>query len=110
MIIFIAFPLHKPLLGQFWNVPLSVAVIEGYKFVLVNAEDAENHRRIPAFEYDLTWDQTQRTCYYVGNIQGGPESFADPRKSVIEGVQSDYQMAGLFETAFTFKKFDESAC
>ena len=90
--------------------PISVVVERGITYVLVNDESADNHRRIPATEYNLTWGHSEETCYYIGNSQGGPELSHNPCESVIEGAQSDYATAGLFETHFPYKMFDELSC
>ena len=83
---------------------------EGNTFVNVNSEDADNHRRIPATQYSLTWDQSEETCYYMGNSQGGPEYSHNPRESVIEGVQANYKTDALFATSFNYDMFDDSIC
>ena len=65
---------------------------------------------IPAFKYNLTWDYEIKTCYYVGNNQGGPERSHNPVESVIEGVFTQYKTTSLFDTSFDFSVFDESQC
>ena len=68
------------------------------------------YRLIPAFEYNLTWDHTEMTCYYVGNRQGGPERSHNPTESVIEGSQSQYETSSLFATSFAYSMFDTAIC
>ena len=87
-----------------------VTTADNDNYILVNDEDADNHRRIPVFQYELLWDHSERTCYYAGNSQGGPEFSTNPRESVIEGVQSDYKTDTLFDATFKFEMFEESFC
>ena len=94
------------LTGQFWNIPITIT--EGD--VEIYSPGADNYRRIPAFEYSLTWDHTRKSCYYVGNSQGGPELSHNQTESVIQGYQSQYQTDGLFETSFIYEMFDETVC
>ena len=97
--------------GQFWNIPLVVSTsASGQVFVDVNSPSADNHRHIPARKYSMTWDHHHKTCYYAGNSQGGPEASRDPEESVIEGVFTDYETRGLFDTGFKFEKFKDRVC
>ena len=97
--------------GQFWNVPLSVSTTpSGKVFVDINSPGASNHRHIPARKYSMTWDHQHKTCYYCGNSQGGPEASRNQNESVIEGLYTDYQTGGLFDTQFKFKKFNDNVC
>ena len=93
------------ILGQFWNIPINVVDIDGKPYI-----EIEGYRLVPAFEYDLTWDHSTKTCYYVGNKQGGPEKTQDPTESVIEGRVIDYKTGSLFGIEFEYTKFDNSIC
>ena len=62
---------------------------------------------------DKTWEFEKRPCLYVGNSQGGPIDEVDkdgPNDSVIEGEYTQYEVAGLFSTLFTYGRFNESSC
>ena len=96
--------------GQFWNIPIAVTEVKGSTYIEVYEVGDSRYRRFPVFPYPLTWDHTERRCYYAGNIQGGPELSNDPSKSVIEGLYTQYQTSGLFDTTFDFKQFDDSLC
>lgn len=58
----------------------------------------------------MTWDHFHKTCYYVGNSQGGPEFSKNQVESVIEGEYKDYETRGLFDTSFKYQKFRDDAC
>ena len=59
----------------------------------------------------VTWEFEKRPCIYVGNSQAGPISEVDsPNGSVIEGEYTDYEVASMFATDFTYSHFDESRC
>ena len=105
--LFLCIPFY---LGQFWNIPISVIKDIIGITIEVNRLGEENHRFFPALEYPLTWDHTEKECYYVGNCQGGPEFSYDPIESVIQGTQSEYMTSGLFDTSFQYQMFDDSVC
>ena len=99
--------------GQFWNIPITVTEGDDGPYVEIYSLGADNTAAyIPAFEYSLTWDHSQKPCYYVRDSQGGPERFYNQVESVIQGYQSQYQTAGLlnFETSFIYEMFDETVC
>lgn len=58
----------------------------------------------------MTWDHYHKTCYYVGNSQGGPEFSKSSVESVIEGSYKDYETSGLFVTDFKYQKFEDGFC
>ena len=59
----------------------------------------------------VTWEFEKRPCIYVGNSQAGPISeVVSPNDSVIEGEYTDYEVASMFATEFTYSHFDESHC
>ena len=94
--------------GQFWNIPISI--VDDEKFVQLYTPEHENYRYIPAFKYELTWDHSKQTCYYVGNKQAGPVGSHDPIESVIEGTVPQYKTTSLFATEFEYAEFDETIC
>lgn len=99
------------ILGQFWNIPITVTDVAGTPYIELYDEGHDRHRIFPAFFYDLVWDHSYDGCYYAGNSQGGPERSRDPINSVIEGTYSNYIMDGLFDTEFEYDRFDEvTAC
>ena len=105
---------HTPLLyfaaGQFWGIPVTVSTGEGNQYIELYDTQHEKYRRFPYYEYRLTWDHSENTCYYVGNRQGGPEGSHSPVESVIEGKYSQYNTGSLFGTEFEYEVFDESTC
>lgn len=76
----------------------------------INKEDDPAYRHIPARKYTMMWDHHHKTCYYVGNSQGGPEKSRNSLESVIEGSYKDYETEGLFDTAFKYGKFNNEVC
>ena len=98
--------------GQFWNIPITIStnVVEDKTYIEIYDSSHDSYRRIPAFEYSLTWDHTKMTCYYVGNSRGGPEFSHNRVESVIEGGQLDYTTDSLFATSYKYEMFDESVC
>lgn len=68
------------------------------------------YRRFPVFPYPVTWDHSERRCYYAGGRQGDPETSTDPSMSIIEGTYTQYKTSGLFDTAFSYAQFDNSLC
>ena len=60
---------------------------------------------------NVTWEFEKRPCIYAGNSQAGPISEVDsPNDSVIEGEYTDYEVASMFATGFTYSHFDETHC
>ena len=99
-----------PIIAQFWNIPITIVDEANKTYIRIYSPEHPKYRFIPAFEYNLTWDHTPMTCYYVGNSVGGPELSHDLLESVIEGSQSQYVTGSLFETTFDFGMFDDSLC
>ena len=104
--------------GQFWNVPATVEEHNGL-FNGVERDDDYNitlhysdytHRSFVGLKMNVTWEFERRTCYYVGNIQGGPIGELEDSNSVIEGDYMNYKVDSLFETEFPFSQFMESYC
>ena len=61
--------------------------------------------------YSLTWQQKETGCYYAGHSQGGPvHNIDEPTDSVIQGNYTEYRVGGLFETDFTYTRFNEDVC
>ena len=62
-------------------------------------------------EYDRTWENEHRPCYYCGSSQGGASNVvSDPDDSVIEGNFKEYRTASINSTAFTHSQFDLARC
>ena len=57
--------------------------------------------------YDFTWLAEKMPCLYVGDRQGakGHGSHGGPNDPVIEGVYTDYEVDGPFDTDFKFSRF-----
>ena len=83
---------------------------DGNLYVDINKPSDNNYHHIPARKYSMTWDHHHKTCYYVGNSQGGPEKSRDQLESVIEGSYKDYMTNTLFDTNFKFAKFEDKVC
>ncbi|CAI8024285.1 hypothetical protein GBAR_LOCUS14114 [Geodia barretti] len=105
-------PSSHGLLGQFWNIPISVGDLDSDSSpdIELYQPGHPSYRHFPALFYHLVWDLSDDGCYYVGNSQGGPEGSRDPINSVIEGSYSQYIVDGLFDTEFEYERFDENAC
>ena len=104
--------------GQFWNVPATVVEYIG-PFNGVERDDDYNitlhygnaDRSFVGLKMDMTWEFERRTCYYVGNTQGGTLAELEDSSSVIEGIYTDYKVDSLFETNFSpFSQFMEGYC
>ena len=67
-------------------------------------------RHFLGLKEDVTWDFRSRTCYYVGNRQGGMIGEDPNSDSVIQGEYSDYAVNSLFHTDFTYTRFNEVLC
>ena len=117
---------HAQHTGQFWNVPI---FFEPYEytgtdpdiaryfrldrlFVISVQPPSGQTRRFVGELYRRTWDKSLEPCYYAGTAQGGAiREFANsPRDTVIEGRYRQYQVQGLFQTEFTYSRFDSSIC
>ncbi|CAI8020901.1 hypothetical protein GBAR_LOCUS12460 [Geodia barretti] len=104
-------PTSHGLLGQFWNIPISVTILEGQPHVQIFKPDQKNYRRFPAELSQLTWDRSRQYCYYAGDSQGSSERVnQDPTQSVIEGVWTNYVTSGPFDTNFKYKRFEDNHC
>lgn len=80
--------------------------------VTVKPESASARSFIGEF-YHLKWDRSREPCLYVGNAQGGPSyDIEEPNDSIIEGEYNDYIIENddLFETTYTYVKFEEDRC
>ena len=108
------------ILGQFWNVPVSVTEFDGdfggtsrSDDYLIRLSDpiSKNERSFVGIKEDITWEFEKRPCLYVGNSQGGPiDEVESPNDSVIEGDYTEYEVGSLFATAFRFGQFIETEC
>ena len=58
------------------------------------------------WQYPFTWEGKRKPCLYVGNRQAGPDDeVEDLNDSVIEGVYTEYEVAGSYETDFKYSEF-----
>jgi hypothetical protein len=107
------------LLGQFWNVEISVqdytgsfrngATINNLVLVTLTPSDRDP-RTFPAWREQKTWDN-RMSCLYAGNQNGGTVfETVDAHDSLIEGEYKNYITGGPFSTVFTFTQFDETRC
>ena len=76
----------------------------------INKKGDSNFHHLPARKYTMMWDHHHKTCYYVGNSQGGPEKSRNQLESVIEGSYKEYETKGLFDTEFKYSKFNDDIC
>ena len=82
----------------------------GGDYVQIYSPGHPKYRLVAAFKYNLTWDHTPMTCYYVGNKQGGG-IHPVPSESVIEGDYDDYIMVSLYDTSLKdYGMFNNSIC
>jgi hypothetical protein len=120
-------PTSHGLLGQFWNIPMSVvpytlpsgivatpaqqAAITSMRPYYVKVAYPESpFRQFTAFLHHREWDKTLAPCLYAGNRQGGPMAELPGRSdSVIDGHYRDYLTSGLYEDSFKYSKF-EATC
>ncbi|CAI8024290.1 hypothetical protein GBAR_LOCUS14117 [Geodia barretti] len=67
-------PSSHGLLGQFWNIPISVGDLDSDSSpdIQLYQPGHPSYRHFPALFYPLVWDLSDDGCYYVGNSQGGP--------------------------------------
>lgn len=71
---------------------------------------ASTPRRFVGLKMEMTWEFENKTCYYVGNTQGGRLSEASG-DTVIEGMYADYKVDSLFDTQYVpYGQFDEDLC
>ena len=104
--------------GQFWNVPVTVEEYDGlfngalqddiYNITVTRPDAPPRH--FTGLKKDVTWDFKSRTCYYVGNVQGGKIGENPSGDSVIEGDYTDYAVGSLFDTEFSDSQFNQSLC
>ncbi|CAI8023710.1 hypothetical protein GBAR_LOCUS13830, partial [Geodia barretti] len=109
------------LIGQFWNVPVTVSSYTGLfggaersdDYVITVDHPQSDPRSFVGLKYSVTWEFEKRVCYYVGNTQAGELSEVsdpNPNDSVIEGDYTDYKVDSLFATDFKFSHFDGNRC
>ena len=109
-----------PVAGQFWNIPVDILEYNGNYSKPVNSTylvtvDHPDHSSPPrsfiAELHPATWDRKRIQCLFAGNAQGGSINEVDvPNDHVIEGIYSDYEVSGLFETDFQYNKFEDDKC
>jgi hypothetical protein len=118
-------PTSHGLLGQFWNIPVTVThyTFPGpvvydlqsqdlYRVDILSPSGSEVVRQFVAEFGSLSWDHNRpESCLYAGDQQGGRTlEFASPNDPVIENNYRLYKTGGLFSTGFRFSKFNEAIC
>ena len=79
--------------------------------VTVAPEDGSPLRSFLAQQYFPTWDNRPGPCLYAGNAQGGWSGEVNGLNNpVIQESYKDYIVNGLFETDFTYSRFEEQSC
>ncbi|KAL5468739.1 hypothetical protein EMCRGX_G029850 [Ephydatia muelleri] len=108
-------PSSHGIIGQFWNIPISMVhysgtLPQGYDsidplyIITINPPHSPS-RSFLGEQYGRTWDNTKKTCYYSGGAQGGRTGVASPDDSVIEGAYTDYITSDIFSTLFRYNQF-----
>ena len=76
--------------------------------VTVMPQDGAPQRSFLAENYVRSWENRPGPCLYAGNAQAGWSGEVDAlRDPVIQGRYRDYIVDDLFESDFTYNKFDE---
>lgn len=58
--------------------------------------------------FPLTWELKRGPCLLVGSYQAGPTyRVENTNDSVIEGVYTEYEVDGLYETDFRYSEFGD---
>ena len=108
-------PTSHGLLGQFWNIPMTVVPYTGLfdgkndtglAYTVTISPPGSNTRSFVAHWDDHKWDYREEPCLYVGNGQGGPIREVANDGTVIEGKYSDYIVNALFSVNLKESKFD----
>ncbi|XP_064385443.1 uncharacterized protein LOC135334236 isoform X4 [Halichondria panicea] len=109
------------LLGQFWNVPIT---IERYLGSLSDGSTRDDTyiltvnypntfpRRFVTFLHSPTWDRRGKEyCLYGGNRQGGGIlEIESPNDPIIQGRYRDYIVGEQFGVDFVYSHFESSEC
>jgi hypothetical protein len=118
-------PTSHGLLGQFWNIPVTVTPYtfpgpvvydlqsqDLYRVDILSPSGSEIVRQFVAEFSRLPWDHNRpESCLYAGDQQGGRTlEFTSPNDPVIENNYRLYKTGGLFSTGFRFSKFNETIC
>lgn len=108
------------LVGQFWDTTVAIRpytrqvpreFANDSLYLLNVTPSASANRQFLGSRFERSWDLTQMTCYYCGNIQGGRSHIVGTYDdSVIEGTHSDYVTGGLFSSNFKFSRFGLNQC
>ncbi len=101
-------PTSHGILGQFWNVPVSVESLQdssrNYKVVVSHPDSPA--RSFPALLWHLTWERERRQCLYAGTSNAAKTSNTEGLSdSVIEGSYKDYIVQEAFDTQYKFSRF-----
>ena len=79
--------------------------------VTVTPQDGSPPRSFLAEQFVRTWENRPGPCLYAGNAQGGWSGEVNSLNSpVIQGGYKDYIVNELFETDYTYSRFDEQNC
>ena len=108
-------PTAHGLIGQFWNIPVNItsytgpygdgtAVASDRIYSVTVAYPNATERTFIADYGKKDW-LDGRPCLYAGNHNGGPIGEVKDSGSVIQGKYSNYEVADLFATNYTFSKF-----
>eukprot|EP00731_Ephydatia_muelleri_P017154 Em0010g252a len=115
---------HHPgshgLLGQFWDATVAIRPYTGRVpvefandslYILDVSGTGGANRQFLGSKFERTWDLSETTCYYCGNIQGGRSHIVTAYDdAVIEGTFMDYVTEGIFSPSFKFSRFDLNQC
>jgi hypothetical protein len=106
-------------IGQFWNVPVSIAPFVGkdvfgntlMNHYMLNITTSDDRRSYVGMLAKYTWEIEEGPCLYVGDSQ----SFSifeveEPNDGVIQGIYTDYVVSDGFEDNFKFNVFEEGRC
>ena len=79
--------------------------------VTVAPADGSPLRSFLAEQHFSAWENRPGPCLYAGNAQGGWSGEVNGLNNpVIQGSYKDYIVNGLFETDFTYSRFEEQSC
>jgi collagen type VI alpha len=109
------------LIGQFWNVPVTVTENTGTFQGRERNDDyvvSVGGRKFVGLLSHVTWEFEEKPCLYAGNSQAGPlgehvlgpNGEDDINESVIEGMYKDYEVESLFSPNFKYAHINEDNC
>ena len=97
-------------IGQFWNVPISVEPIEkGEDMYMVNvASPLGAPRSFEAQFHSYTWESDYIPCFYAGDSQADRNRVEEI--SVVQGHPREYMVDTLYSSEFMYSQFDRNRC